>query len=53
MKRRTRDRLRTIMAFAPLVALLVAIAYQMLGSHEHDEEQQGISQALGDYYKRK
>lgn len=55
MKRRTRDRLRTMMAFVPLAALLVAVVYWMFGSPDHDMhdvERQGINQTLNDYYKR-
>lgn len=56
MRRRTRDRLRTMMAFVPLVALVVAAVYWMFSSHDddvHDVERQGINQSLDDYYKRK
>jgi len=44
------------MAFVPMVALLVAVACWMFGSHDddvHDVERQGINQSLDDYYRKK
>lgn len=55
MKRKSRETLRTVLAFVPLLALLVAVAYWMFGPDEHDHagEQQGIAESLEDYYRKR
>lgn len=39
LRRRTRDTLRTLLAFVPLLALMVAIVFWMIESVHHDEAQ--------------